>query len=157
MSSSHATLRSIFSASLLVFGSLALVSAPADATNLTWRTVLGKCYVIKLISFEADSGYSTYKYRVTEKTGCKDLSNWVLALPGCEVVSAHPKPWERVKNEPNTRLTGIKWETGAGFRSGIFVVKVKGEHDPAQTHVAAKGGPAVSFGKIAGPDCSYPE
>lgn len=155
MTTSRTTLRSILSASLLFFGSLALVSGPADATNVKCRTLLGDCYVVRLISFEADSGYSTYKYRVTEKTGFKDLSNWVLALPGCEVVAAHPKPWERVKNEPNTRLTGIKWETGAGFSSGILVVKVKGEHDPAQTHVAAKGGPSVSFGKIAGPGCVH--
>jgi hypothetical protein len=157
MNTSRAKLRSILSASLLVSGALALVSAPADAdgpsaSNLPWKTTLGRCYSIKLKSFETESDYSTYKYRVTERTGCQDLSNWVLALPGCRILAAHPHPWEQVKDEPNTHLTGIKWQTGAGFRSGVFVVRVKGDHSPGRTRVAAKG-PDVWYGKIAGPVC----
>jgi hypothetical protein len=152
MITSRAPLRSFLSASLLAFGALALVSAPADATN---KTILGGCYAVKLISFETDSDYSTYKYRMTEKTGCKDLSNWVLALPGCQVVAARPKPWEFLKKEPHTGWTGIKWETGDGFVSGVFVVKVKGEHGPEPTDVAAKGGRDVSRGTILGPDCMH--
>jgi hypothetical protein len=125
------------------------------------RVVLGGCYLVAFVGFEYDDyGNSLWKYRVREidsyTVKCKDLSNWVLALPGCEVKRARPTPWEFVVEDPNTHLTGVKWETGDDFERGVFVVKLKGQPAIGVTEIAAKAGQNVFYGEISGPVCTDP-
>lgn len=96
---------------------------------------------------------STWRYFVEELSSAQDLSNWVLALPDCtSIVTAAPEPWEAVHPDPNAGLTGIKWETGAGFQQGEFTVTLTGHWAVGTTQVAAKG-PDVAHGLLAGPVC----
>lgn len=102
---------------------------------------------------EQTDGSSTWRYAVEELAGAKDLGNWVLELPACaSIITAAPRPWEAVHPDPNAGLTGIKWETGAGFNRGEFTVTVRGPVTVGTVQVAAKG-PDVAHGAIAGPRC----
>jgi hypothetical protein len=100
----------------------------------------------------AGSDTSVWTYRVEELAGAQDLSNWVLELAGCTVMTAEPEPWEVVNPDPNARLNGIKWQTGAGFVRGEFSVTLLGTPAAGPVLVAAKG-PDVERGVIAGPLC----
>jgi hypothetical protein len=98
-------------------------------------------------------GTSTWEYRVEELPEAQDLSNWVLELPACIVVlDAGPEPYELVDPDPNAQLSGIKWETGDGFQSGIFSFTAEAHGNVGVVEVAAKG-PDVAFGQISGPAC----
>jgi uncharacterized repeat protein (TIGR01451 family) len=104
------------------------------------------------VTYNAD-GTSTWRYYVEELLGAQDLSNWVLELPACtSVVDASPEPWEVVHPDPNLRLNGIKWQTGAGFRAGEFTVTLTGHWAVGVRQVGAKG-PDAAWGEIAGPIC----
>ncbi|HSO18718.1 MAG TPA: putative metal-binding motif-containing protein, partial [Desulfosarcina sp.] len=105
------------------------------------------------VVYNAD-GTSTWYYRVDETAAARDLSNWVLALPGCvQVVEASPSPYELVNPDPNANISGIKWETGDAFESGVFTIVLDAHRDVATVQVAAKG-PDVALGVIAGPACT---
>jgi hypothetical protein len=97
-------------------------------------------------------GTTTWSYRVDELPGSQDLSNWVLGLPGCVVVSAAPEPNEVVNPDPNAQINGVKWQTGAGFSSGVFTVTLANADGVAAVIAAAKG-PDVEYGSLQGPDC----
>lgn len=146
----------------LTAASLTLSAIPSVsyATDTPSRTVLGGCYAVAFVGFEyLDNGNSTWKYRVREldagKT-CKDLSNWVLALPGCVVKRARPTPWEFIVEDPNTYLTGLKWETPDEFGVGVFAFTLKGQPAIGLTEVAAKAGQGIYYGEIVGPACAAP-
>lgn len=144
----------LLAATILAFGAPTVSSANPPPYTPS-RVVLGNCYVIKFVGFFYDNyGNSIWKYRVKEKDGCKDLSNWVLELPGCKVIWAKPEPSEVVVDEPHTHLAGVKWETGDGFKYGLFKVKVKGQPPIGVVEVAAKSGQGVFYGEIAGPVCN---
>lgn len=113
------------------------------------------------ISFDGvdyhDDGTSTWTYTVEELPSAMDLSNWVLETPFCApIVDAGPEPWEIVDPDPNAKLSGVKWETGAGFQQGQFWVTLETTGAVGRTNVAAKG-PNVAFGEIAGPTCAGDE
>jgi len=104
------------------------------------------------VTYNAD-GTSTWRYYVEEMAGAQDLSNWVLELPACtSVVDASPEPWELVHPDPNLHLDGIKWQTGAGFRQGVFTVILTAHWAVGVRTVGAKG-PDAAWGEIAGPIC----
>ncbi|MDQ4074853.1 MAG: DUF11 domain-containing protein [Chloroflexota bacterium] len=108
------------------------------------------------VDYEAD-GTSVWQYEVEELPSAQDLSNWVLALPGCvNVLDAGPEPWELVNPDPNAQLSGIKWQTGAGFQEGIFTLTLDEHWAVGTTDVAAKG-PDLAYGEIAGPICEIGE
>jgi len=108
--------------------------------------------VIFLGSQSNADGTSTWRYRVDETPCAKDLSNWVLEVFDCAVVSASPEPNEVVHPDPNAKLTGVKWETGGGFASGEFSVTVSGPARAATIRFAVKG-PDVVLGETTGPRC----
>jgi len=107
---------------------------------------------LRSITFNAD-GTSVWNYFVEELASAQDLSNWVLDLKDCTVVTAAPEPWELVKPDPNAKLFGVKWQTGAGFQQGEFTVTLRGPLGFGLVQVAAKG-PDVVLGQIAGPLCA---
>ena len=98
------------------------------------------------------TGVFRWRYIVDELPEAQDLSNWVLELKGCAIVTAAPEPWETVKPDPNAKLYGVKWQTGAGFSSGEFTVTTRGVIGIGVTRVAAKG-PDVVHGEIVGAIC----
>ena len=145
----------------LTAASLTVSAIPSvsSATDTPSRTVLGGCFVVAFVGFEyLDNGNSRWIYRVREigngKVECKDLSNWVLALPGCEVKRARPTPWEFIVEDPNTFLTGLKWETADEFAGGRFVFVLEGQPAIGTTEIAAKAGQDIFYGEIAGPVCT---
>ena len=97
-------------------------------------------------------GTSTWRYRVNETPCAQDLSNWVLEVFDCAIVSASPEPNEVVRPDPNAKLTGVKWETGGGFSSGEFAVTVSGFARADTVRFAVKG-PDVVLGQTTGPRC----
>ena len=128
-------------------------SAPALGSPPTVVTLENGYRITFLgVTYNAD-GTSTWRYYVEELPGAQDLSNWVLELPGCTgVVDASPEPWEVVHPDPNLRLNGIKWQTGAGFWAGEFTVTLSGHWAVGTRQVGAKG-PDEAWGEIAGPIC----
>lgn len=145
----------VIMAALMTATAIPSVSSASEPPYFPSRVVLGDCYVVTFVGFYYDDyGNSLWKYRVKERYGCKDLSNWVLSLPGCKVKWALPKPWEYVVEDHNTYLTGVKWETGDDFQYGVFKVKLKGQPPIGITQVAAKAGQGVFYGEIAGPVCN---
>lgn len=123
------------------------------------EVLLENCYrIVFQGATDNNDGTSTWRYFVEELPCAQDLSNWVLALPfTCtNVIGASPEPWEVVDPDPNANLTGIKWQTGAGFSQGVFEVTLQGSLDVELSvglvDVAAKG-PDVAFGQINGPVC----
>jgi hypothetical protein len=97
-------------------------------------------------------GTSTWRYRVNETPCARDLSNWVLEVFDCRLVSASPAPNEFVRPDPNADLTGVKWETGDAFSSGEFSVTVFGAARAGTVRFAVKG-PDVVIGETTGPRC----
>jgi hypothetical protein len=108
--------------------------------------------VIFLGSQSNADGTSTWRYRVSETPCAQDLSNWVLEVFDCPVVSATPEPNEFVHPDPNANLTGVKWETGDKFASAEFAVTVSGAARAATVRFAVKG-PDVELGETTGPRC----
>lgn len=108
--------------------------------------------VIFLGSMTNPDGTSTWRYRVNETPCAQDLSNWVLEVFDCAIVSASPKPNEVVHPDPNAKLIGVKWETGDGFSSGEFAVTVSGPARADTIRFAVKG-PDVVLGETTGPRC----
>jgi hypothetical protein len=108
--------------------------------------------VIFLGSQTNADGTSTWRYRVNETPCAQDLSNWVLEVFDCAIVSASPEPNEVVRPDPNAKLTGVKWETGGGFSSGEFAVTVSGPARAETIRFAVKG-PDVVIGETTGPRC----
>jgi hypothetical protein len=101
-----------------------------------------------------EDGSSTWMYRVEETAASKDLSNWVLELPGCvSVTGASPGGYELVHPDPNANLNGIKWEVADDFESGDFSVTLDAHWNEGIVLVAAKG-PRVALGELAGPECT---
>jgi hypothetical protein len=109
--------------------------------------------VIFLGSQTNPDGTSTWRYRVNETPCAQDLSNWVLEVFDCAIVSASPEPNEVVRPDPNAKLIGVKWETGGGFSSGEFAVTVSGPARAGTIRFAVKG-PDVVLGETTGPRCS---
>lgn len=124
------------------------------STDVPSLVTLDNGYRITFLDVTANpDGTSTWRYRVEELPSAQDLSNWVLELPGCaSLLHAAPEPWEAVGPDPNAGLSGIKWETGAGFQAGEFVFTLGEQWAVGATRVAAKG-PDLTFGTIAGPIC----
>ncbi|OLP17616.1 hypothetical protein BST81_14925 [Leptolyngbya sp. 'hensonii'] len=96
---------------------------------------------------------STWRYKIEETSGSRDLSNWVLGLPGCVRVANLTPRGERVNPDPNARISGIKWQTSRSFQSGEFTITLNGRHTVGSITVAAKG-PDVARGTLPGPSCA---
>ncbi|MGE0084616.1 MAG: SdrD B-like domain-containing protein [Desulfococcaceae bacterium] len=99
-----------------------------------------------------EDGNSTWRYFVEEMSGAKDLSNWILELPSCIKVLEATPGFEQVSPDPNTGLSGLKWNTDDGFSSGEFFVTVQGHWQKGVVHVAAKSRD-IGTGQMAGPAC----
>lgn len=112
------------------------------------------CYQITFLGVIYNSdNTSTWSYHIAELPCAQDLSNWMVALPSCAwPIDATPTPWEFVDPDPVYRLTGIKWEVGAGFEQGVFTLTVEGHWESGTTQVGVKG-PDVAIGISAGPSC----
>ncbi len=129
------------------------IAGPVCAgTPITVTLSNGYRISLRSITFAAD-GTSVWKYFVEELASAQDLSNWVLDLKDCAIVTAAPEPWEVVHPDPNAKLFGVKWQTGAGFQQGEFTVRLRGPLGFGLIQVAAKG-PDVVLGDIAGPLCA---
>lgn len=133
------------------------VTPTFTSTPAPVSVILPNCYKITFLGFtENGDGTSTWNYQVDELSCAQDLSNWVLELPACTtVMGASPSPWEVVNPDPNHHLNGIKWQTGAGFQSGVFSVTLTGDLTAGTVQVGAKG-PDVAIGLITGPACDVP-
>jgi hypothetical protein len=109
------------------------------------------------ITFESvrysSSNTSVWIYRMEELPQAQDLSNWVLEIPSCAAIVNSSPGGEIVNPDPNARLSGIKWQTGAGFQDGVFSVTLNGQWEIGNVNVAAKG-PDVVVGTVAGPSCT---
>jgi hypothetical protein len=127
-------------------------SPGAGSTNANSFATSNGFEVIFLGSQTNADGTSTWRYRVNETPCAQDLSNWVLEIFDCSVVSASPEPNEFVHPDPNAKLTGVKWETGGGFASGEFAVTVSGPARAETIRFAVKG-PDVVLGETTGPRC----
>jgi hypothetical protein len=125
--------------------------AGATSSSSAFATANG-FEVIFLGSQSNADGTSTWRYRVNETPCAQDLSNWVLEIFDCAIVSASPEPNEAVSPDPNAKLTGVKWETGGGFSSGEFAVTVSGAARADTIRFAVKG-PDVVLGETTGPRC----
>lgn len=112
------------------------------------------CYRVSFLgSSHSTDRISTWRYPVEELSCAQDLSNWMLELPACAtLVDASPSAWEVVQPDPNYQLNGIKWETGAGFRSGEFSVVLSGDLMSGEVYFGVKG-PDVAIGTTEGPTC----
>jgi hypothetical protein len=115
---------------------------------------LGDCYQVSFLGYSQSTDLiSTWRYTVSELPCAQDLSNWALELPVCAtVVDASPSPWEVVQPDPNFGFDGIKWQTGAGFQSGEFVIVLSGGLVQGTVQTGVKGSD-VAVGTIAGPVC----
>jgi hypothetical protein len=128
-------------------------------------------------------GTKTWTYEVEELSKLHDLSDWVLEMPGCPIVSATPSGYTAVDPDPMSGLRGIQWDTSAisgttpitgtppisptyvataGTNSpspaefsdtGVFTVTVPQTATMGLVHVAAKA-PSTAYGEVAGPVCS---
>lgn len=129
-------------------------TAPASPPSAREEVItLSNGYRISFRGVSTSGNTSTWRYTVAELPAAQDLSNWVLELPSCaRVVSASPQG-ERVDPDPNADISGIKWETGAGFTEGEFSVTLSGRLRADVVTVAAKG-PDVAYGVITGPSCN---
>lgn len=66
-------------------------------------------------------------YEVCELPGHEDLSNWVLGTGSCEIVSSSPKNgFETVKPDPNSGITGVKWNVAGHSGCQTYTVTTKG-------------------------------
>ena len=124
----------------------------SGATSAASFTTSSGFEVIFLGSVTNPDGTSTWRYQVSETPCAQDLSNWVLEVFDCAIVSATPAPYEVVRPDPNAQLIGVKWETGGGFSSGEFAVTVSGAARADTIRFAVKG-PAVVLGETTGPRC----
>lgn len=123
---------------------------PEDQTS-----VAADCYMVSFLGMDENGdGTTMWRYEVEEEPCAQDLGNWVLELPTCaQIVDADPSPWEAVNPDPNIQLNGIKWQTGAGFEEGEFMVMLSDNLAVGETSFGVKG-PDVAMGSIAGPVCS---
>lgn len=97
-------------------------------------------------------GTKTWTYEVCELPGYQDLSNWVLATGGCEVVGHSPQSgFEAVSPDPNSGLTGVKWNTAGHSGCQTYTVTTKGGTS-GLIRFSAKA-PKVSYGMVQGPVC----
>jgi hypothetical protein len=150
---SPVTLRSASVATIGASPATGKIAGPVCATApLTVTLSNGYRISLRGVTFNAD-GASSWDYFMEELASAQDLSNWVLDLKNCAIVTAAPEPWEIVKPDPNAKLYGVKWQTGAGFQQGEFSVTLRGPLGFGPVQVAAKG-PDVVLGQIAGPLCA---
>jgi hypothetical protein len=126
--------------------------SPGAGTSATAFATSNGFEVVFLGSQTNPDGTSTWRYRVNETPCAQDLSNWVLEVFDCTIVSASPEPNEVVRPDPNAKLMGVKWETGGGFSSGEFAVTVSGPARADTIRFAVKG-PDVMLGETTGPRC----
>ncbi|NJN67810.1 MAG: LamG domain-containing protein [Chloroflexaceae bacterium] len=127
------------------------------------------------MSVEAD-GSKTFAYHVSQQGSTRDLSNWVLEMPGGDCLGS---AGERVANfnsvgtisgldvlkgqdsAQNSGFFGIKWEgfdkVPGGFTSGLFKVNiaagVAANVLEGETGIYTKGGTNKVSGTITGPVC----
>lgn len=127
---------------------------PATPTPTPAPPIIINCYQITFLGVVYHpNNTSSWSYHVMELPCAQDLSNWMVALPGClRVASAAPTPWEYVSPDPNFNLYGVKWNVGNGFSQGIFSVTVDGHWTIGTVQVGVKG-PDVGFGTTSGPSC----
>lgn len=130
-----------------------VTTTPVAGIDIPNTVTMANGYQITFLGFVANAdGTTTWSYRVDELASAQDLSNWVLGLPGCVVVDAAPEPNEVVNPDPNAQLNGVKWQTGAGFTSGVFTVRLANAPSIGPVVAAAKG-PDVEYGTLQGPSC----
>lgn len=96
---------------------------------------------------------STWRYYLEELPRARSLSHWVLGLPSCvKVVSASPKA-ELVNFDRNTKITGVRWQTGSSFKKGEFLLKLDRRYAVGTIDIGANSGNDAARGVIAGPSC----
>ncbi|MDM8517097.1 SdrD B-like domain-containing protein, partial [Desulfobacterales bacterium HSG16] len=98
-------------------------------------------------------GTSTWRYTVEELPDAKDMSNWLLELPECVKVMEATAGFELISPDPNTGLSGIKWDVDDQFESGNFSITLDRHWQQGIVEVAAKGGSDIGAGQIVGPVC----
>lgn len=100
-----------------------------------------------------DDNSTNWVYEVEEMPGAQDLSNWVLETNGCTISSASPEPYKKVDPDPSSGIRGIKWQTEAGFSTGVFTMTVAQTATTGLVRVAAKA-PDIAYGELTGPVCN---
>lgn len=125
----------------------------ATSTSDRQSVTLANSFRLSYLGVSYSGNTSTWRYYMEELPRARGLSNWVLGLPSCvRVVSASPKA-ELVNFDRNTKISGVKWQRGGGFKKGEFLVKLDRRYAVGTIDVAAQGSD-VTRGLIAGPSCS---
>jgi hypothetical protein len=126
------------------------LACPSGQETIT----LSNGFEIAFLGMASNSeGTSSWTYGVAESESSKDLSYWVLGLPACTIViEASPAGYELVDPDPNTGISGIKWETEDAFEAGEFTVILDGEY-AAETVQAAAKAKTWALGEVTGPGC----
>jgi hypothetical protein len=107
----------------------------------------------------------TYNLAELDNPGVKDISNWLVELPGLgvcyeeeDVTITAPAgvSVEGVQyNDPNAGFNGAKWEDMEGFSAGEFTITVNSASVVnGEVQVFTKGGTSTDTQTIAGPTCA---
>lgn len=115
-------------------------------------------YVVVFTGSSYDGTSTTFTYIVTGTGQAPDLSNFQVEIPVCasplEVVSATPNEAVEFGTDPNSGVTGIKWDLplqATGSRS--YSVTITGEVATGAVAIAIKASTEVSIVSMSGPAC----
>lgn len=126
-------------------------STTTSSSTPKTTTSNGKSVGLKEVTTHPD-GTKTWTYEVCEVSG-QDLSNWVLGTGTCQIVSSSPNQgFEKVSPDPNSGITGVKWNTGGHSGCQTYSVTTKGGTE-SMISVSTKA-PGVAYGMVAGPKCN---
>ncbi len=117
-------------------------SSGVNAFEITWLST----------EFNQD-GTSTWRYRVRELPGGKDLSHWNLALDPSHQVRAGTTAGYSLGVDGSTGFYGIKWDVTDSFSQGEFTIVLDGHWFGSDnpTGVLAKGGRTADEGAMFSP------
>jgi hypothetical protein len=107
----------------------------------------------------------TYDFAELNNPGVKDISNWLVELPGLDVCYTEDDvtisgPSDVADgyiqyNDPNAGFDGAKWEGMGGFSAGEFTITVNSASVVnGEVQVFTKGGTSTDTQTIAGPTCA---
>jgi len=104
------------------------------------------------VAYNAD-GTSTWRYRVRELGGGKDLSHWNVALHGSHAVLPGTTPGYDLGIDGSTGFYGIKWDVDDDFSDQEFVIVLDQHYagSPDNTSILAKGGRDADTGQLYAP------
>lgn len=117
-------------------------SSGKDAYEITWISTVFN-----------DNNTSSWRYRVRELPGGKDLSHWNLALNPSHQVRPGTTAGYQLGVDGSTGFYGIKWDVSDSFSQGEFVIVLEGHWFGTDNPlgVLAKGGKNADQGAMFSP------